>query len=227
MPRPPLEPVECAARDACSCWPYQTCRLGCGLVKRMSYRLTASDRVKQPGGQLHWTGFRHSSHLLRDIESHVCVCIGRMWKQRSGRCDESRPKTSLGRRFRRSEGSTPDSNPLLWTDDLGLLFTQDLDPEPTKKIAALRHQLLLPASKTSSVPTPRPSLQAHPLRPLAFLCSVDPCDFHPAPKDCSSLISQKLRNADQPARQRLELLYHPRQLQRHEQSRGPQMFREA
>lgn len=62
-----------------------------------------------------------------------------------------------------------DSNPLLWTDDLELLFIQDLDPEPTKKIAALHHQLPLPASKTSSVPTPRLSRRAHPLRPLAFL----------------------------------------------------------
>lgn len=58
----------------------------------------------------------------------------------------------------------PTFNPLLWTD-LELHFTQDLGPEPTKKIAALHHQPPLHALKTSSVLIPRLSLRVHPLRP--------------------------------------------------------------
>ena len=131
------------------------------------------------------------------------------------------------RRFRSWNGSILDFQPLASDRRYELLFTQDLDPEPTKKIATLLHQPVFPASKTSLVPVPRLFLRAHPLRRLAFLCSEDPCGFHPAPKGCSSLTSQKRRNADQPARPRLEQLYHPGQLQRHEHSRGCQMFRGA
>ena len=106
-------------------------------------------------------------------------------------------------------------------------FTQYLGPEPTMKIAAPHHQPPLRVSEISLVLIPKLSLQAHPLHPRAFLYSVDPCDFHPAPKDCSSQILQKRRNANRPALQRRELLYHPWQLQRHEQSQDHQTFREA
>ena len=116
---------------------------------------------------------------------------------------------------------------LALSDDLELNLTQGLGSEPTKKTAALHHQPPLPASKTSSVPILKLSLRARPLRPLAFLYSVDPCGFHLTPKGYFPLILQKQHNADQLARQRLELLCLPRQLQKHEQSRGFRMFREA
>lgn len=118
-------------------------------------------------------------------------------------------------------------HPLLCIDDLELLLTQYLGPVPTKKIVALHHRPPLPFSETSSVPMPKPFLQAHPLHPRASLYLADPCALHPAPKGCSSLISQKRRNANRRALRLVELPYHPWQLQRHAQWRGHQMSQEA
>lgn len=59
-----------------------------------------------------------------------------------------------GRLQRFSMAPFPNSQPL--TSDPKINFTQDLGREPTEKIVAPHHRPPLPASKTSSVPIPRP-----------------------------------------------------------------------